>query len=211
MSGIGKDPQLRAGSPAMHVATDVPALAPFEVWVTPHLEVMLRAAARLTGGNWAEAEDLVQDALLRAFRAQDSFDGAHPRAWLLTILRRTHLNELRRQRPRLVDDAHLERSRPAFGARGDVPSAEQTVVDTLLGPELQTALADLDPRFRVVVLLIDVDQLTYAETAELLGVPEGTVMSRLSRGRRRLRTQLSDTLDRKGASPTGSHGKGGAT
>lgn len=167
---------------------------PFEVWVEPHLGVLLRAAARLTSGRWAEAEDLVQDTLLRAFRAQSSFDGAHPRAWLLTILRRTHLNEIRRKRPQLVDEARLDRSRPAFGGAQEAASAEQTVMDALWGPELEAALAELDPRFRVVVLLIDVDQLTYAEAAGVLGVPEGTVMSRLSRGRRKLRQRLSKTL-----------------
>lgn len=164
----------------------------FESWVAPHLEVMLRVGRTLTGGAWADAEDLVQDTLVRAFRAQDSFDGAHPRSWLLTILRRTHLNEVRRHHLALVDAAELERHRPAFGQPRRGQSAEDKVIDDLLDPALEKALAELDPRFRVVVLLVDVDQLTYAEAAEVLGVPQGTIMSRLSRGRRRLRAALGD-------------------
>ncbi|MDE0775540.1 MAG: sigma-70 family RNA polymerase sigma factor [Nocardioides sp.] len=160
----------------------------FAQWVEPEIEVLLRVAHSLTG-SWADAEDVVQDTLIRAYRAIDGFDGRHPRAWLLTILRRTHLNSLRRTRPDLVEDASLERRRPAFG-RASVVSPEDVLDERLLDGDIEVALQALDPRFRTVVLLVDVNGLTYAEAAELLDVPVGTVMSRLSRGRTRLRKSL---------------------
>ncbi len=164
----------------------------FVRYVEPEITVMLRVAQTLTG-SWADAEDLVQDTMIRAYRAIDRFDGAHPRAWLLTILRRGHLNAHRRQRPDLLSEpSTLESHRPAFGARS-APSAEESVMDLIPDEALQRAVSTLDPRFRTVLLLVDVDQLTYAEVAEVLGVPTGTVMSRLSRARDRVRKRLRST------------------
>ncbi|MEO6712315.1 MAG: sigma-70 family RNA polymerase sigma factor [Mycobacteriales bacterium] len=162
----------------------------FHAYVEPEIDVLLRVAQTLTG-SWSDSEDLVQDTLIRAYRAIDRFDGAHPRAWLLTILRHTHLNSIRRQRPDLAREGmDLATQRPAFGAARTAASAEETVTDRLLDDDVESAVASLDPRFRTVLLLIDVEQLTYAEAAELLGLPLGTVMSRLSRARDRVRTQL---------------------
>ena len=156
----------------------------------PEIEVMLRVACSITA-NQADAEDLVQEALLRAYRAIDRFDGRHPRAWLLTILRNTNMNAHRRQRPRLLDaDDTLERHNPAFGA-ASIPSPEQTVTDRELGDDLHRAVAALDPKFSTVLLLIDVDDLTYTEVADVLGIAVGTVTSRLSRARKRLRHDLN--------------------
>jgi len=164
----------------------------FVRYVEPEITVMLRVAQTLTG-SWADAEDLVQDTMIRAYRAIDRFDGAHPRAWLLTILRRAHLNAHRRQRPDLLSEpSTLDQHRPAFGARS-APSAEESVTDLVPDEALQRAVNTLDPRFRTVLLLVDVDQLTYAEVAEVLGIPTGTVMSRLSRARQRVRARLRDT------------------
>jgi RNA polymerase sigma-70 factor (ECF subfamily) len=164
----------------------------FREHVEPEIDVMLRVGRTLTG-SWPDAEDLVQDALIRAWKAIDRFDGAHPRAWLLTILRNAHLNSHRRQRPDLADDSlDLDTARPAFGA-SVAPSPEDTVTDRALDDDVERALAGLDEKFRTVLLLIDVDQLTYTEVADLLDIPVGTVMSRLSRARDRVRTQLRST------------------
>ncbi|HEV7209992.1 MAG TPA: sigma-70 family RNA polymerase sigma factor [Mycobacteriales bacterium] len=161
----------------------------FRRYVEPDIDVLLRVAYTLTR-SWPDAEDVVQDALIRAWRAVDRFDGAHPRAWLLTILRHSHLNSLRRRRPELIGDrSELEGHRPAFGARA-ADSPEQRHTDREFSTALDRAVAGLDPRYRVVVLLVDVDQLSYAEVAELLGIPLGTVMSRVSRARDKLRRQL---------------------
>lgn len=173
-----------------HGPTVEPARArAFREQVEPEIAVMLRVAQSITG-NRPDAEDLVQESLIRAFRALDRFDGRHPRAWLLTIVRHTYLNMQRRQRPDPVGDWEVLREhRPAFGAVAQ-PSAEQTHLDQSLSSELTTALNELDPRFRAVVLLVDVHDLSYAEAAAALGVPVGTVMSRLSRARNRLRAAL---------------------
>jgi len=161
----------------------------FTTHVEPELPVLFRVALTLTGSP-DDAEDLVQETVIRAFRALDSFDGRHPRAWLLTILRNTNMNMHRRQRPDLVADWEaVGDPRPAFGAERHV-SAEETVLDDIMNEDLEAAVNSLDSRFRTVLLLVDVDRLTYAEAAEALGVPVGTIMSRLSRARDRVRAHL---------------------
>jgi RNA polymerase sigma-70 factor (ECF subfamily) len=189
----GKQSVGTAGSqPVDAAATDRAAQAReqmFRCYVEPEIDVLLRVAHTLTG-SWADAEDVVQDTLIRAWRAADRFDGAHPRAWLLTILRRAHLNSLRRHRPDLIaDHSQLDGHRPAFGATAP-RDPEQQHTDREFSATLQAALTGLDLRYRTVLLLIDVDQLSYAETAALLEIPLGTVMSRLSRARDKLRRQL---------------------
>lgn len=188
----GKGP---AGSPGFN-AVDSASFATrdreavFRSDIEPEIDVLLRVGYSLTG-SWADAEDLVQDTLIRAWRALDRFDGAHPRAWLLTILRHTHLNSLRRHRPDVTGDPlMLERGRPAFGVTPGGADGIDQVVEHQLDDELGAAVAALAEDFRVVLLLIDVDQLTYAEVAAVLGVPVGTVYSRLSRARDRVRRQL---------------------
>ena len=90
----------------------------FDEHVVPQIEVLYRVALAMTGQP-ADAEDLVQDTLVRAFRAIDGFDGAHPRAWLLTILRNTHINRGRRRRPVLFNDGELaQRSLELVGLSG---------------------------------------------------------------------------------------------
>ncbi|MCB1003421.1 MAG: sigma-70 family RNA polymerase sigma factor [Acidimicrobiales bacterium] len=130
---------------------------------------------------------MVQDTLIRAYRAIERFDGRHPRAWLLTILRNTHINRNRRRRPELMRD-------PDGTSRElhEVPSLElaDASVDAGFDAEVERALAELDEPFRRVVELVDVSGLTYAEAAEVLGVPTGTVMSRLHRGRKGLQKRL---------------------
>lgn len=164
----------------------------FAAYVEPEIPVLLRVALTLTGSA-ADADDLVQETLIRAYRALDSFDGRHPRAWLLTILRNTASNLRRRTRPDLVDDWDgLANPRPAFGAARPV-AADQPVIDNTLDTDVADALRALDERFRTVLVLIDVHGLTYAECGDALGIPVGTVMSRLSRARDRMRTTLRAT------------------
>jgi RNA polymerase sigma-70 factor, ECF subfamily len=168
----------------------------FERYVLPEIEVLLRVAHSLTRDH-AEAEDLVQDTLLRAYRGIDRFDGRHPRAWLLTILRNTHINRNRRRRPELLRDPELAVDRIAALASEDRTDA---VVDDALDFEIVRALESLDGPFRRVVELVDIDGLTYADAAGVLDVPVGTVMSRLHRARARIR----DRLDRAGLAPRSS-------
>lgn len=178
--------------PSQHVDSRAAAQA-FRDYVQPELEVLLRVAQSLTG-NAADAEDLTQETLIRAFRALDRFDGRHPRAWLLTILRHTHLNMQRRQRPGTVADWDaLRGARPAFGVT-EQPSAEDEVMGRSLHHELAAALDGLDPRFREALWLVDVNDLSYSDAAAVLGVPVGTVMSRLSRARDRVRRHLGPAV-----------------
>ena len=171
-----------------HGAPTVQAHA-FKTYVEPELAVLLRVALTLTGSR-ADAEDLVQETVIRAFRALPGFDGKHPRAWLLTILRNTNMNMHRRRRPDLVQDWDaVGDSPPAFGAERHV-SPEEAVVDNILNEDLEAAVNSLDSRFRTVLLLVDVDQLTYAEAGEALGLPVGTITSRLNRARDRVRAHL---------------------
>ena len=170
----------------------------FRLHVEPQIPVLLRVARALTG-SWSDAEDLVQETLVRAYRAADRFDGRHPRAWLLTILRNTNANLHRRQRPSLVEDwAVLGETRPAFDSRPPQP-ADEAAMDRRLDARLERAVLDLDPRFRQVLMLVDVDQLTYAEAAQAVGVPVGTVMSRLHRARARVRRALTSSASERGA------------
>ncbi len=167
----------------------------FRELIEPEIEVLLRVAGSLTA-NRADAEDLVQECLVRAFRGVDRFDGRYPRAWLLTILRNTNANMHRRQRPGTIGDWEMLRSaRPAFG-RAELPSAEEMFLDGELSAGLEEAVGALDPRFRAVLVLVDVHDLSYAEAAAVLDVPVGTVMSRLSRARDRVRKRLGPTLER---------------
>ena len=157
--------------------------------VLPEVEVLLRVARSLTRRP-ADAEDLVQDTLMRAYQGIDGFDGAHPRAWLLTIMRNANINRNRRRRPELLDDqdAAFERLAATEGLGSETP--EGLVVGETFDGVVADALAALPDRFRYVVQLVDVEQLSYAEAAEILGVPVGTVMSRLHRARARMRQRL---------------------
>jgi RNA polymerase sigma-70 factor, ECF subfamily len=160
----------------------------FRRYVVPELPVLLRVARRVTGDP-TDAEDLVQETLLRAYRAVDRFDGRHPRAWLLTILRNTWRNMNRRARPHLLYDEVDILAVPASGADGRSGPEEQ-VLDGVLDAELAAGLRALSDKHRAVVVLVDVDGLSYQEAADVLGVPTGTVMSRLHRARKRLRKRL---------------------
>ena len=162
----------------------------FARYALPEVEVLLRVARSLTARP-ADAEDLVQDTLLRAYQGIARFDGTHPRAWLLTILRNTHINRNRRRRPQLLDDqdAAFERLAHTENAASDA-TPEGLVVGATFDAVVSDALDALPERFRQAVTLVDIDGLSYAEAAAALGVPVGTVMSQLHRARARMRRRL---------------------
>lgn len=157
----------------------------FERWVVPELAVLYRVAYSLTRDH-GEAEDLVQDSVIRAYKGLDRFDGASPRAWLLTIVRNTNINRHRRRRPELLDDPEsLERHGEA------TPGPEAVVTAAVFDARVETALGCLPLDQQRVIELVDVAGLSYQEAAGALGVPVGTVMSRLHRGRKRIRQKLA--------------------
>ncbi len=178
------------GSPITHrpVSTERGRDRRFREQVLVELPVLLRVARRLTRDT-VDAEDLVQDTLVRAYRAFDRFDGRHPRAWLLTILRNTHRNELRKRRPDLMDDEVAGRL-PARDGGGRVDGVPDAALHDDLDPIVRRALAGLSAKHRAVIALVDIDGLTYKEAARMLEVPVGTVMSRLHRARAKVRADL---------------------
>ena len=161
--------------------------AAFEKHVLPELDVLYRTAWSLTRSD-AEAQDLVQDTLLRAFRAIDRFDGRYPRAWLLTIMRNANINRARKKKPDLLDDPDATFERSTHFADDDDP--EKLVVEPVFDAAVEQALADLPDKFKEVIELVDLNGLAYQETADLLDIPVGTVMSRLHRARKRIRDHL---------------------
>lgn len=161
----------------------------FRDFIEPELPVLLRVARGITGSK-PDADDLVQETVLRAYKALATFDGEHPRAWLFTIMRNTHINMHRRKRPTPTDDwKFLEPYPLAFGNAENL-SAEDTYMKSNLNDDLIKGLNSLDVRFREVLYLIDVEGLNYSECSLALGQPVGTVTSRLSRARKKLRTYL---------------------
>ncbi|WP_219420391.1 RNA polymerase sigma factor, partial [Pseudonocardia nigra] len=141
-------------------------------------------------GQLADAEDLVQDTLIRAYRAVHRFDGAHPRAWLMTILRNTAANNHRRWQPALLDDPESPSRTPPEQPGRIRPRRSSWTASSMMQCR---ALHDLTARQRAVVALVDVDGLSYAEAATRLAIPEGTVMSRLHAARARMRRTLGRT------------------
>ncbi len=147
-------------------------------------------ALRLTR-NQDEAQDLTQEAVVRAFQAYDRFDGTNFKAWVLRILTNVFINRYRKAK-RDPDVASIE----------DLPAVENLVAeeatpgtelfDSLLGEQVEEALMSLPEEYRTAVLLCDVEGMSYDEIAEALEVPIGTVRSRLARGRAALREKLVD-------------------
>ena len=157
------------------------------------LEPLYATALRLTR-NRADAEDLVQDTFVKALRFSDRFSaGTNLKAWLYTILLNTWRNRQRdsARAPVEVDSPRVDEAASA----GDGPSAldtpEQILLRATVREDLQAALDALPEVFREAVWLRDVEEFTYAEIAEMLAIPIGTVMSRISRGRRLLFERLS--------------------
>jgi RNA polymerase sigma-70 factor (ECF subfamily) len=160
---------------AGRVARDDPAA--FDAAVRPFYAPLVRRLVVVLGDE-RDAEDIAQDAYLRAFRAWDRFDGGDVRAWLYTIALRLAFNQLRRRRRELgILAGRLARAEPA-------PWVDRS------DPDLWAALTELDRRTRAALLLSVLDGYTHREIAAMLGVPEGTVASWISRGRSALRARL---------------------
>jgi RNA polymerase sigma-70 factor (ECF subfamily) len=167
--------------------TDEHLAAQFARQAEPHFAVLSRGSRRLAR-NAADAEDLLQDTLLHAYAGFRSFqEGSNLRAWLFRILynRWVSTHRARQSRPsEVLADELTERD---MASR----SAEAEVLDVLPDNDIKVAFAALPPGFREAVYYADIEGYTYAETAAILGVPLGTVMSRASRGRQRLRIALA--------------------
>ncbi len=168
----------------------------FEAAALPHTRGLYRFARRLTGSEDGAA-DLVQETWLRAYRTFENFvPGTNCRAWLFTILRSVFVNQQRRRAPVVLPPE-------AIDARASAPAPEPG--DTDWSPEVERALAHLPVDFRLAVLLVDVEELTYEEAAAAAGCPLGTLRSRLFRGRTLLAGALADHARRAGHSSGEAH------
>jgi RNA polymerase sigma-70 factor, ECF subfamily len=171
--------------------------ADFERVAIPHLSYIYTAALYLTKDEH-EAEDLVQETYLRAYRFFHKFEpGTNCRAWLLSIQRHLFINRYRQRKtqPEFLDWEKIDHDYESFVLSQE--NREQTNPEHLLschvmGKEIEEALKGLPEEFRTAIVLVDIDELTYEEAAQIMECPIGTVRSRLCRGRRILQLALRD-------------------
>jgi RNA polymerase sigma-70 factor (ECF subfamily) len=165
--------------------------ADFEAQALPHLDALYRTALRMTGQG-ASAEDLVQETYLRAWRNHHRFEpGTNFRAWIFTILTNVYINDYRRKShaPVATDFAEGEPAGAEEPPRLSVEEVE--ALKDRLGDEAKAAIEKVPPEFRLPFLLCTFEDMSYKEIAEVVGIPIGTVMSRIFRARRILRAELA--------------------
>jgi RNA polymerase sigma factor (sigma-70 family) len=165
----------------------------FDAVMLPHLDAAYNLARWLSGSP-ADADDVVQEAFLRAFRFFDGYEGDNPRAWLLAIVRNTWFTEWRRQHNRADatpydDSLNVDDQLPGWADEsGDDP--EKLAVRQDETELVHRALATLPVEYREVIVLRELEDMSYKDVAAVAGIPMGTVMSRLSRARRMLCTAV---------------------
>lgn len=180
--------------------TPVADRAIFETETLPYMRDLYGAALRMTR-NPADAEDLVQETLLSAYRGFERFEaGTNLRAWLYRILTNSFINSYRKKKrqPERVDAEDIDETYVYRGVEGEVRSAEAEFIDRLPDDTIREALDSLPDRYRLPVILADIEGFKYKEIAEILDIPVGTVMSRLHRGRAALKGQLQDVAEAHG-------------
>ena len=163
----------------------------------PHLVDAFRLA-RWIAGNRADAEDIVQEASLRAFKGIRTFSGGSTRAWTLTIVRNASYSWLAKNRPSAVvlteDLDQRAREEMERGAEdGDVPTPEAALIAKMEAEEVRNAVATLPLLFREILVLREIHDLDYRSIAEIIQVPIGTVMSRLARARKLIFATLRES------------------
>ena len=177
---------------------------PFETEALSFLDALYRTALRMTRSE-ADAEDLVQETYIRAFRFREQFTpGTNLKAWLFRILTNTFINTYRRRQAQPefteldgVDEFSLYKRMSDLKTSSGAGNPETEFLDGLVDSEVKDALGELPEKFRQVVLL-DVEGFSYKEIAEMLDIPIGTVMSRLHRGRKFLQKRLLDLAQQRG-------------
>src|SRR5580692_11239533 len=168
-----------------NIVPDQDDQARFARLVLPHLGDAYSLARWITGTR-ADAEDVVQDACLRAFRAIGSVEDGTSRPWVLTVVRNTAYTWLRKNRPsavRVVEDLEAVETAQANPGDPNVETPETALIAKADAGCLEAAIASLPTAYRETLILRDVQGLSYREISEVMGVPIGTVMSRLARGR----------------------------
>ncbi len=179
--------------------------AEFESMAMPFMDQLYSHALRLTK-NSSDAEDLVQETYLKGYRAFSSFkEGTNLRAWLFRILTNSFINNYRKKQRGFeeedfdeVDDMYLHRRLGSIQNNTLGMSAEDMLFERLTEDEIKDAVENLPTQYREVVLLADVQGFSYKEIAEILEIPNGTVMSRLHRGRTKLQKALLEFASKRG-------------
>lgn len=161
----------------------------FEQTVMPHLNAAYNLARWLTR-NGDDAEDLVQEAFLRAFRSYETLEGEDGRAWLLAVVRNTCFTWLKKKGERTA----VEFDEQVHGAADEAPNAEAVLLNDAALGSLQGCLEGLPLEFREVIVMRELEELSYKDIADIARVPMGTVMSRLARGRKKLQQCLEGAL-----------------
>lgn len=173
-----------------------PRQSRFQATVLPHLDDAVNLAWWLAGSR-ADAEDIVQEAVLRAFKYFDRFSGEKARPWLLAIVRNTCASWMAKNRPRhltLVADPGAAGEMEPGRADESAPTPEHETERRELRRAIDRAVAALPPDFRAAIVLREVEDLSYKEIAAILDVPIGTVMSRIARARKLLQMQLKEAV-----------------
>jgi len=161
--------------------------AAFEQAALPEISHLYTSAFYLTR-NKTEAEDLVQETYLRAFRFFDKFQpGTNCRAWLLSIQRNLFINryQQKKREPEIVDWQRIDQVYESMvdrGEKGERGNPENQLISRLMGEEMEMALRELPEEFRMAIVLVDIEELSYEEAAKVMECPIGTVRSRISRG-----------------------------
>lgn len=167
----------------------------FEQQTLPHMEVLYNYALRMTG-NREDANDLLQETFLKAYRFWDKFEqGTNLRAWLFRIMKNTYINLYRKvvKEPDKVDYDEIEGYYNLIrDQNSDDNDLQEKIFGQLLDDDVSKALESLPEEFRTVVILCDIEGLAYEEIAEFIQIPVGTVRSRLHRGRKLLYAALYD-------------------
>jgi RNA polymerase sigma-70 factor (ECF subfamily) len=167
-------------------------VADFERQIMPHLDAAF-SLARFLMRNQDDAEDVVQEASLRAFRFYESFRGGNSRAWFLSIVRNAAFTALKRHR---TDDSHVEFDEELHSGES-APTDPGVELDREVDREtVRAAIEELPPEFREVITLRELEEYSYKEIADIAGIPIGTVMSRLARGREQLHQILTQSYGR---------------
>lgn len=176
----------------------------FEAEALPHMDILYSFALRTTG-NEDDARDLLQETFLKAYRFWDSYEkGTNVRAWLFRIMKNSYINRYRKEtrEPDTVDYSDVENFYDSIRAEStDTNDLQEKLFGGLLGDQVTKALEKLPEDFRTVVILCDIEGLTYEEIAEFIDRPIGTVRSRLHRGRKLLQTELFDYAKQLGLIP----------
>lgn len=173
----------------------------FEAEALPHMDVLYNFALRTTG-NQDDARDLLQETYLKAYRFWEKYEkGTNIRAWLFRIMKNSYINRYRKEtkEPDKVDYEEIENFYNLIRAESTNPNdLQEKLFGNLLGDEVSKALESLPDDFRTVVILSDIEGLTYEEIAEFVECPIGTVRSRLHRGRKLLQARLYEYAKRQG-------------